>query len=528
MIHYWQSSAALRESIYIPKYYNPELAERADELAESHICKTIGEWQAEGVVSADTGDEIGKAAYGTGDIPFVRTSDIANWEIKSAPKQGVSRTIYDEYAASQDVREGDILFVRDGTYLIGNNCFIQAIDQEILYQSHVLKIRVAKPEVLDPQLLFLALNNPWVQRQIRSMQFTADTIDTIGGRFYDLVLPIPKDPRVREDLIAQCKAALEKRMRGKAFVKHCPNLMEEVLRTGSAEPIERFLAMDADAVVAAMSSRTVSGEFGGFASFWHPSDAIVGGIYLPTYYDVSIAEELDSLADQCDLQQIGALRDRGALEFHTGDEIGKMAYGTGDIPFLRTSDFANWEIYHLPKQGISEDIYKTYAKGQDVQENDILLVRDGTYLVGSSCIVTAQDIKSLYCGGMFKFRVQDATLDPFLLLGLFNSYIVKRQIRARQFTRDVIDTLGNRIEEVVLPIPKSAALRKAISDAVKNVVATRVSARETIAALTVAIAPDLIPVASGPVTNRAMATVSPTPSESGCSTSSASKVSCVL
>jgi len=495
MIHYWQSSAAVRDEIYIPKYYNPALAERTEQLADSHVCKTIGEWQAEGVLSTGTGDEIGKAAYGTGDIPFVRTSDIANWEIKSAPKQGVSRTIYDEYAESQDVRQGDILFVRDGTYLIGNNCFIQAIDQEILYQSHVLKIRVAKPEVLDPQLLFLALNNPWVQRQIRSVQFTADTIDTIGGRFYDLVLPIPKDRLVRRILSARCKAALDQRTRGKAFVKHCPTLMEEVLRTGSTEPIEKFLSLDAEALVDAMSSRTVSGEFGGFTSFWRPSDAILGGIYLPTYYDVRIAEELDTLAEHCDLRPIGLLRDRGALEFHTGDEIGKMAYGTGDIPFLRTSDFANWEIYHSPKQGISEDIYQAYAAGQDVRENDILLVRDGTYLVGSSCIITSQDVKSLYCGGLFKFRVQDDALDPFLLLGLLNSFIVKRQIRARQFTRDVIDTLGNRIEEVVLPIPKNAELRKAISDAVKNVVEKRVSARDTIAALAIAIAPDAEPVA---------------------------------
>src|SRR6185312_6251231 len=138
---------------------------------------------------------------------------------------------------------------------------------------------------------------------------------------------------------------------------------------------------------------------------------------------------------------------------------------------------------------------EAYAAGQDVRENDILLVRDGTYLVGSSCIITSQDVKSLYCGGLFKFRVQDDALDPFLLLGLLNSFIVKRQIRARQFTRDVIDTLGNRIEEVVLPIPKNAELRKAISDAVKNVVEKRVSARDTIAALAIAIAPDAEPVA---------------------------------
>ncbi len=490
MIHYWQSSTLIRDGVYIPKYYNPELAEKQHSLADTHHCQSIGSLVEAGLMSAETGHEIGKAAYGTGDIPFVRTSDISNWEIKSAPKQGVSKEIYEEYAADQDVQPGDILFVRDGTYLIGTNCFITTIDKDILYQSHVLKLRVHNKVTLDPHLLFLALNNPWVQRQIRSVQFTADIIDTIGQRFFELVLPIPLDKKTQRRLSQECEKALAARMVGKAFVKHCPKMMEEALRTGSAEPIESFVALAPDAMVAAVSNETVTAEFGAFTSFWKNSKTIANQIYLPTYYDVSIPAELDALAKYCDLKTIKELAESNVIEFHTGDEIGKMAYGTGNIPFLRTSDFANWEINHNPKQGVSEEIYAEYADSQDIKENDVLLVRDGTYLVGSSCIITKQDVKSLFCGGMFKFRIQGGNLDPFLFLGLMNSYIVKRQMRTKQFTRDVIDTLGNRIEEVVLPIPKSPALRKAISSAVRGVVKSRINARDIIAKLSLDIAPD--------------------------------------
>lgn len=490
MIHYWQPSSAIRDSVYIPKYYNPELIERQAALSATHTCRSIGELVDAGLLAAETGHEIGKAAYGTGDIPFVRTSDISNWEIKSAPKQGVSREIYQEYASDQDVQAGDILFVRDGTYLIGTNCFITEIDKEILYQSHVLKLRVHDKEALDPHLLFLALNNPWVQRQIRSVQFTADIIDTIGQRFFELVLPLPKNKELQGTLAKECTEALDARMIGKAFVKHCPKMMEEALRTGSAEPIESFLGLDTKSMVSIVSNETVTAEFGSFTSFWRDSLSISNQIYLPMYYDIGIPAELKELLKHCELKTIKELADAKAVEFHTGDEIGKMAYDTGTIPFLRTSDFANWEVNHNPKQGVSEEIYQEYAAGQDVKENDILLVRDGTYLVGSSCIITAEDAKSLFCGGMFKFRVLGGGLDPFLFLGLMNSYIVKRQMRTKQFTRDVIDTLGNRIEEVVLPIPKAAALRKAISDAVRQVILSRVKARDTISRLAMEIAPD--------------------------------------
>jgi hypothetical protein len=41
---------------------------------------------------------------------------------------------------------------------------------------------------------------------------------------------------------------------------------------------------------------------------------------------------------------LGELIQQGSIQTATGDEIGKMAYGTGPIPFIRTSDISNWEI----------------------------------------------------------------------------------------------------------------------------------------------------------------------------------------
>lgn len=484
MIHYWQTSSAIKDEIFIPKYYNPEIVHATAGLAKTHDCLSMAELVRMGIISVATGDEIGKAAYGTGDIPFVRTSDISNWEIKSSPKQGVSREIYEEYASSQDVQIGDILFVRDGTYLIGRNCFITAIDKEILYQSHILKIRVLDKSKLDPAILFLALNSGFVQRQVRSFQFTADIIDTIGQRFFELVIPIPKSKTECSRLIKETSNALLTRMRGKAFIKHCSVMLEDALRTGKADPIKNFVDLSDDDLVNLVSNETVSAELGSFTAFWRESDTISNNIFLPKYYDISISDELKLLSAQCDLISIGALQKSGVIEYHTGDEIGKMAYGTGEIPFLRTSDFSNWEINHNPKQGISEEIYNEYSSMQDVRQNDLLLVRDGTYLVGLTCIITSEDVKSLFCGGLFKFRVMpNESLDPFLLLGLFNSYIVKRQIRTKQFTRDVIDTIGNRVEEIILPIPKSSLLRKSISEAVERAISSRVNARDQISQL---------------------------------------------
>ncbi|MGQ4809970.1 hypothetical protein NKDENANG_03413 [Candidatus Entotheonellaceae bacterium PAL068K] len=81
---------------------------------------------------------------------------------------------------------------------------------------------------------------------------------------------------------------------------------------------------------------------------------------------------------------------------NTGHEVGKLAYGTGPIPFIRTSDIANWEIKLDPKHAVSTEIYEGFKDRQDVQAGDILMVRDGTYLVGTCAIVSKADTAIVY------------------------------------------------------------------------------------------------------------------------------------
>jgi len=200
------------------------------------------------------------------------------------------------------------------------------------------------------------------------------------------------------------------------------------------------------------------------------------GIFIAKYYDPQIEKDLRALAATHALVPLSDLIKSRTLAWDTGIEIGKMAYGTGPIPFIRTSDISNWELKGDPKQNISQEIYE--ENKQDLQAEDIFIVRDGTYLVGTSCILTEHDTKVLYCGGIYKLRSNDKKkLDPYLLLALLNAPIVRRQMRAKQFTRDIIDTLGKRLFEVVLPIPKDSKVRQKIAEETRRVIETRIHLR---------------------------------------------------
>lgn len=183
----------VRNRILVPKYYDPEIEADLRKLANTHHLRLFEDLRKEKIISVDTGIEIGKMAYGTGTIPFIRTSDLSNWEIKADFKHGISEDIYNELKHKVDVKAGDILLVRDGTYLIGTSAIVTESDIPMLFQSHIYRIRVLQPEALNPWLLFACLNAPIVKRQIRAKQFTQDIIDTLGKRLFELIVPILRD-----------------------------------------------------------------------------------------------------------------------------------------------------------------------------------------------------------------------------------------------------------------------------------------------------------------------------------------------
>lgn len=183
----------IRDLVLAPRYYDPEPARGLLPLAETHDLMRIRDLEAAGQISITTGHEVGKLAYGSGAIPFVRTSDISNWEVKVDPKHCVDQETFRTLAPKQDVRAGDILMVRDGTYLIGTCAMVTRHDEQIVIQSHLLKLRVHDAAPFDSHFLLAVLSSTPVQAQIRSLSFTQDIIDSLGDRIRDVLIPVPRD-----------------------------------------------------------------------------------------------------------------------------------------------------------------------------------------------------------------------------------------------------------------------------------------------------------------------------------------------
>ena len=218
---YLLNEDAIEKNILSPRFYNPDVLMKINELKDTHELIKIENLVNEGIIEFKTGDEVGKSAYGTGDIPFVRTSDISNWEIKSDPKQAVSEDIYLKYKVSQDIQEGDILMVRDGTYLIGSVALITHYDLKMLYQSHIYKIRLNSDNKygLNPYYLLAALSSEFVQKQIKAKTFTQDIINSLGDRYLDLLIPIQKDSTKVKEISAVVEKSISERIEARELAR---------------------------------------------------------------------------------------------------------------------------------------------------------------------------------------------------------------------------------------------------------------------------------------------------------------------
>ncbi|KAF1678732.1 N-6 DNA methylase, partial [Bacillus sp. SKDU12] len=164
-----------------------------------------------GYITIRKGHEIGSDAYGTGEIPFIRTSDISNLEISMDPTNSVSEEIYNQYSKTQNLQEGDILFVFDGRYRIGNTAILNKYNLKCIVQSHIKIISLSEEAPFNPYEFLYLLNLPEVKNQIRNLVFIQSTLGTLGKRMEEIRVPIINPSLEWESRISDFRETIEQR-----------------------------------------------------------------------------------------------------------------------------------------------------------------------------------------------------------------------------------------------------------------------------------------------------------------------------
>jgi len=219
---YSVDSGNLTDSL-IPKFYYPKYINTLKELKEKFKTIKLGE-----IADIKRGDEVGSDNYkkyldkGDSDVPFIRTSDIVNYEIDDYPDYYISEEIYKEL--NQDVKEGDILYTKDGK--IGLTAMMTKEDKCIL-ASGIARIRIKKD--LDPYYIFLVLTTEIGLYQALQRVVIAATLPHLHPeRLAEIKIPIISEEKQKE-ISKLVKEAFDLKAEKKELIKKALQEVENLI-----------------------------------------------------------------------------------------------------------------------------------------------------------------------------------------------------------------------------------------------------------------------------------------------------------
>ena len=218
--------------------------------------------------------------------------------------------------------------------------------------------------------------------------------------------------------------------------------------------------------------------------FCVPKTDIDPDVWVPRYYK-GLLNPPSMPQDRIGVR-IGEFLEKGIIEAWDGHGSPKAEYkGKGEIPYIRVADIVNWELYRNPVSSIPVDEYhRILGQKREPLEGDVILVRRGSYRIGTVAMVSPRDNKVLLTRELLTLRVvrqnNEFGITPFYLLAILASDIVQEQIPPNVFIDTTLPNLGTRWKNLILPIHKNKSDVNRISNLIEKSIKQKWNAQEII------------------------------------------------
>jgi type I restriction enzyme M protein len=200
------------------------------------------------------------------------------------------------------------------------------------------------------------------------------------------------------------------------------------------------------------------------------------GVWVPRYYWQEKEVELLKEARRrgFDLVPVSQLIEEGVLEHFDGHgSPASENKGNGDVPYIRVKDIVNWDVYKDPTSKIPLHVYEAMAReNKALQERDILYVKRGSYRIGSVAMVSPFDKQVLLTREILVLRTKPKnrySLTPFYLLFALSHRFVQDQTTNKVLIETTLPNIGDRWQQLKVPIPKDPAVLASISAKVQKI-----------------------------------------------------------
>ena len=131
---------------------------------------------------------------GQGTYPYIRVKDIVNLEVYTNPQDLIPEFEYDRlFRSEKELKAKDIVFVRRGSYRIGDVGILYEKDTKSIFTRELLILRVVNSENkynITPYNLLFLMNSDEVRSQLGNKIMLDTTLPNIADRWKKLYIPI--------------------------------------------------------------------------------------------------------------------------------------------------------------------------------------------------------------------------------------------------------------------------------------------------------------------------------------------------
>lgn len=219
--NYYKISCDNLNEAFTPKFYYPKYVKTINNIKSKFKTEKLGD-----IANISKGKEVGSENYRTyldkqeTDVPFMRTSDLPNFELDDYPDYYVDESIYE--GLNQKLEEGDIVFTKDGK--IGATAFITNVDKCILSSG----LSIIKPyNKEDTPYIFAILSSFIGKFQAQQHTVISSTLPHLNReRLADFEIPIMDDEfkeKIKENIIKAFQLKKDKKL----LIRQAKKLIEK-------------------------------------------------------------------------------------------------------------------------------------------------------------------------------------------------------------------------------------------------------------------------------------------------------------
>lgn len=204
---------------------------------------------------------------------------------------------------------------------------------------------------------------------------------------------------------------------------------------------------------------------------------IINEIYVPRYYWKKKVKKIIEKGEREGYKfiQIKELLKDKILVTSSGHGSPPSGFkGRGEIPYIRVKDIVNWEVYKNPTSAIPEHVYNSIKgpNGINLKEKDVVMIRRGSYRIGSCAMLSPFDKNVLLTKEIQVIRVNNENnkygIDAFYLLYLLSHELTQKQLYNKIMIDTTLPNIGDRWEELYLPISEDKEEIKKIKKKMKE------------------------------------------------------------